>query len=146
MTLVIGYGNTLCGDDGVGVYLAEALLAAGPPAGVTVVTAHQLYPEMAEAISAAQRALFLDARVDGTPGEIRQLCLVPLAGDGAFVHRVLPGHLLQLAALLYGTAPPAELITLTGQNFEIGDDFSPVVRARLPEMLARVRAALGPTA
>jgi hydrogenase maturation protease len=145
LTLVIGYGNTLCGDDGVGVYIAETLTEEGVPPSVTVITAHQLYPEMSELVSAAERVIFVDARADTTPGAVGQIIeerLEPAPADGALVHHMQPGQLLQLAEMLYGACPPAELVTITGQNFDLGDDFSPLVQAKLPALLALVKAKL----
>lgn len=145
MTLVIGYGNTLCGDDGVGVYIAEKLTEAGVPPSVTVITAHQLYPEMAELVSAAERVIFVDARADATPGAVGQIIeerLQPAPADGALVHHIQPGQLLRLTVMLYGSSPPAELITITGQNFDLGDDFSSLVHAKLPALLSLVRSKL----
>ena len=61
--LVIGYGNTLRGDDGVGPRVAEAVAAMALP-GVRTLGCHQLAPEHAEAISRADRVVFVDAAVD----------------------------------------------------------------------------------
>lgn len=139
MTLVIGYGNTLCGDDGVGVAVAEALIKGGLPAHVHVITAHQLYPEMAEAISTAAQVIFVDARADGTPGDISEQRLSPASDEGALVHHMQPGQLLRLALLLYGACPPAHLVTITGQTFDLGSGFSDIVRPRLPDLVRAVK-------
>ena len=44
-TLVIGYGNTLRSDDGVGVWIAGQLAVLHLP-NVDVRTCHQLFPEL----------------------------------------------------------------------------------------------------
>ena len=57
-SLVIGIGNPLRGDDGIGWRLA-AQLPAG--AGLVVRCRQQLTPELAEELAAVERVLFLDA-------------------------------------------------------------------------------------
>ena len=81
--LVLGYGNTLRRDDGVGVRAAE-LMAADPRfAGVEVLTAYQLTPELSLDIATASLVIFVDADVRGLPGaiEVREL----RASEGAAV-------------------------------------------------------------
>jgi len=55
--LVIGIGNPLRGDDGVGTWLAEqaaVLTAAEPDGPVAVRSVQQLTPELAEELGRAQ--------------------------------------------------------------------------------------------
>jgi hydrogenase maturation protease len=49
-TLIIGYGNPLREDDGVGWQVADQLLK-NSEGSIKVLTAHQLTPELAEPIS-----------------------------------------------------------------------------------------------
>src|SRR5262245_41264787 len=62
--LVIGYGNTLRGEDGIGPAVAEEVAARGLP-GVRVIVAHQLTPELAADIADARLVVFVDAAVSG---------------------------------------------------------------------------------
>lgn len=57
---VVGYGNTLRGDDAAGVLAAEAIEALDLD-GVEVLTCHQLTPEMAEKLATMQSVIFIDA-------------------------------------------------------------------------------------
>jgi Ni,Fe-hydrogenase maturation factor len=68
--LVIGYGNTLRRDDGVGVRVAEAVAADPRFAHVRVLAVHQLTPELALDIGSASLVIFVDADVRGLPGSI----------------------------------------------------------------------------
>ena len=65
--LVIGYGNTLRRDDGVGPHVAEAIAALALP-GVEALVCPLLTPELAEAIARARRVVFVDAMVTAPPG------------------------------------------------------------------------------
>jgi hydrogenase maturation protease len=67
---VLGIGNPLAGDDGVGVALAEALAAEGLPAGAEVRVAGSDPLALLEELLAGRRVLLLDAcRFGGRPGE-----------------------------------------------------------------------------
>jgi len=73
--LVIGYGNTLRRDDGVGVRAAEMMAADSRFADVEVLTVYQLTPELSLDIATASLVVFVDADVRGLPGsiEVREL-------------------------------------------------------------------------
>jgi hydrogenase maturation protease len=133
MALVIGYGNPLRSDDGLGVYLAEMLKH-----GEEVITCTQLTPELAEPMSRAEKVIFMDASMGETPGEVTVEQVEPMPTSGAFTHNVTPASLLAAAYELYSAAPQALLISITGASFEYDCNFSPVISARLPEIIKRV--------
>jgi hydrogenase maturation protease len=139
--LVIGYGNTLCGDDGAGVYVAQMLIESGLPETVRVITAYQLLPEMAADIEQAAHVIFVDARIGNQPGDIAHEVLSPSVRMESPGHHLHPSRLMGLAQTLYGRSPSAQLFTITGQTFDPGEGLSAVVRAKLPELVAQVRAA-----
>ena len=60
-TLIIGYGNPLRGDDGVGWEVASRLAATIPEEAAHIMTVHQLTPELAESVSEAELVIFIDA-------------------------------------------------------------------------------------
>lgn len=60
--LVLGYGNTLRSDDGVGYRVAAAVHRWHVP-DVEGYTCHQLTPDLAAEIAPRQRVIFVDARV-----------------------------------------------------------------------------------
>lgn len=59
-TLIIGYGNTLRQDDGVGYRMAETIDRWDLP-GVISRSVHQLTPDLAAELASVQRAIFIDA-------------------------------------------------------------------------------------
>lgn len=138
MLLLIGYGNPLRGDDGLGPYLAERL-----EQGWEVLTPLQLMPELAEPISRASRVVFIDARVGKNAGEVICELVMPQASTPpAFTHNATPKSLLYSAQNLYGYAPPAMLITIAGASFEFDIYFSPEIDAALPQIISTVKQAL----
>src|ERR1017187_9377874 len=65
--LVVGYGNSLRRDDGVGLRVAEAIEALQLP-GVRTLTCQLLTPEYADPMARVRRVIFVDAAVDKTDG------------------------------------------------------------------------------
>jgi hydrogenase maturation protease len=138
--LVIGYGNPLRADDGLGWIVAQRLrsVLAGDPsrADVVVLAVHQLTPELAEPISRARLVVFVDARERGHPGRIDWRTVSPTGGESlTFSHDVDPQSLVQMARLLYGSSPTAVVVSVDGENFGYGTDLSPVVQAALPDVV-----------
>lgn len=145
--LVIGYGNPLRTDDGLGWVVAQRLkreLAGGDLGGDVVVLAeHQLTPELAEPISRARRVIFVDAREGSRPGRVECRAVAPTRdGSLAFSHDVDPASLVQMARLLYGACPTSFIVSVDGAAFGYGTALSPVVQAAVPEVVERLRELL----
>lgn len=127
--LVIGYGNTLRGDDGFGP-LAAQLIAARSPPDVAVLVVHQLGPELAPDIGKAGTVVFLDAAAAGEPGRLTAAAVAPHDLSATTIsHSLAPGSLLALTRAVYGAAPAATLVTAAASSFAHGDALSPAVRA-----------------
>jgi hydrogenase maturation protease len=139
--LIIGYGNPTRGDDGLGWFAADRLERDFGGPDCRVVYSHQLTPEMAETIAQAERVIFIDARRDGTPGEIRVEDVTPaFDSPTAFTHSVSPGALVAAAGALFGHAPAARLYSVTGECFHFSEALTPTVEAALEKLLRRIRA------
>jgi hydrogenase maturation protease len=140
--LVIGYGNPLRGDDGVGWRAAEELARRLPEEEVQILTRHQLTLEMAEALSLVERVIFIDACEGPPAGHVEWLPITPDAGlPGLYSHHVTPQALLACARELYGSCPAAGIFSVAGESFGYTEELSPRVRAVLPTLLEQVRAA-----
>ncbi len=138
--LVVGYGNSLRGDDGLGWH-AAALLAGDPRlAGARVLARHQLTPELAEDVSRAALVVLVDARVDGgAPGAVTVRRVVPGAVPRlTWSHQLDPGTLLELASALYGSTPPVFLVSAAVAGCELGERLSPAAERALPEVVDAV--------
>jgi hydrogenase maturation protease len=139
--LVIGYGNSLRGDDNVGCHIAQMLENHyHDDPDVRVIGSHQLTPEMAEDISASEFVLFLDAAAGQATGKMEAATLTPKPGPASFAHYLEPAALLSAAIELYGSAPRAQLLTIVGSAFELGDQLSPAIARRLPEFFDKAHA------
>ena len=138
--MLIGYGNTLRGDDALGPAVAERLrghLAA------QIISCHQLTPELASALAEAEIAVFVDAAQVGPPGLVRVEQIEPKAtASDSFTHHVTPAALLEMALALYGRAPRTILVTGTGADFRDGEGLSPQGRELLEELATVVPAMI----
>jgi hydrogenase maturation protease len=120
--LVIGYGSELRGDDAVGRHVARQAAGWRRPE-VRALSVHQLTPELAEPLSEADVAVFVDASADGVAGavQLRRLDAAPGAAPG---HTSDPRWLLALTEALYGRRPEAWLVTVPASSFGLGEGLS----------------------
>jgi hydrogenase maturation protease len=151
---IVGYGNPLRGDDGVGQEVAMALLqqknSVGGLASATITCAHQLLPEMVLDISRSRFAVFIDAAHDGRPGGSVSLQLLdelrepgPCQPSGASCWEdFTPANLLALSRCLFGSAPGGAVVTVGVVAFGLGTGLSPQVQAAIPRAAAAVRLAI----
>lgn len=139
-TLIIGYGNPLRGDDGVGWRVVEVLVEQTAVLPLTLRTCHQLLPELAADVTRADGVIFVDAAVGDKPGQIFLQEVQPQSNSGsAFTHHLTPGGLLALAQDVYGRCPPARLLTVTGASFGMCDELSTAVAAALPVCIQQLQ-------
>jgi len=139
--LVVGYGNPLRGDDGLGWHAAAALAADPRLADTDVVTRHQLAPELAEDIATARVAVLIDACLGDTPGCVSIREVAPAAGP-SWSHHLRPEDVVGLAHALFGAAPQVLLVTVTGAHFGDSTQLSPAVSDCMSRVVALVEAAL----
>jgi len=137
--LIIGIGNPLRSDDGLGLHIAHELLGEPLPDSIRVIAAQQLTPELSELASRAEHVLFIDATRVGTPGTLSCEEIHPAAPSGRHSHDLTPATIVQMAQTLYGRCPTAHLLTIVGESFATGDALSPAVTAVLPALKARIR-------
>jgi hydrogenase maturation protease len=139
--LVIGCGNTLRSDDGVGWHLAMALGSLDLP-GLRVEAVHQLTPELAPLIAEAEGVVFVDAALAPATEAIAPLALQRLgdqAGSQPFSHQLTPRQLLELSQQLYGGQPTAWQLLLPVHELTIGDRLSPAATRVMEQALAVLR-------
>jgi hydrogenase maturation protease len=136
--LVIGYGNTLRRDDGVGPRVVEAVAALGLPS-VRTLACPLLTPELAEEVSRARMVIFVDAAVDA-PREVQMRRLPPAASSQVMAHAASPATLLALARDAFGHAPDAWWLTIPVQELGIGEELSPLAQRGFEAAVAKIRA------
>ena len=136
--LVIGYGNILRRDDGVGWAAARRLVDQLPGDQAAVLTAPQLLPELAETVSHAQRVIFIDADAELPAGEIHKSAVEPGTVAKSLGHHQTPQGILRLARDLYRHAPQAFIYTIGGADFSFGCTLSQPVQIALRKVVQSV--------
>ncbi len=134
--LILACGNTLRGDDGVGLWLAEwAERRFADQPGLRVLASFQWTPDLAEDVARAGSVLFIDCAVDSAPGSIKLAAVEPTPpGRGHSTHHLDAAELLALARDFYNSLPRnAQLLTIGAGSTELGEGFSDAVTAALPE-------------
>ena len=137
--LVLGYGNPLRRDDGLGWQIAVQLFRANTSLEIEILPCHQLTPELADSVSHADAVFFIDSTRQGVPGEFRCVEIPPQTGPLPLTHDLSPAALLDLSSELFGSCPRAYLLTICGESFEAGESLSPIVVSRLPQLKAHLR-------
>jgi hydrogenase maturation protease len=139
--LLIGYGNELRRDDALGPRVAHALGELGFD-WLRVLTPQQLTPELADPLSRARAAVFVDATLNAPPGAIQIGPLAPAAMREPVGHLGNPRSLLALAEAVFHRAPPAWMVTVGIEELCLKEGLSPAVEQVLPEVIETVRALL----
>jgi hydrogenase maturation protease len=149
--LVLGLGNVLCGDDGVGavaVHLLQRRYRA--PAGVSVLDGGTLGLSLLPHLEQARDAILVDAiRAEGAPGSFVRLEgdeVAPAVAARLSVHQVGVLDLLD-AARWRGLLPERlVLLGLVPESLHLGVGRTRAVEAALPLLVDQVvseAAALG---
>lgn len=141
--LVIGYGNTLRGDDGVGPRVAEAVDALHLP-GVRTLICQQLSPEHAAPISLAQTVIFVDAAVDA-PQEVQLRRLEPNDTSQLMAHAADPRTMLALSRDVFGHVPQAWWLTIPAVKMDFCEDLTPEAQRGCEEAVGKIRCLCGST-
>ncbi|MGB8699360.1 MAG: hydrogenase maturation protease [Thermosynechococcaceae cyanobacterium] len=135
-TLVIGYGNSLRGDDGVGPLVAEQVAEWNLPE-VRSLFIHQLTPELAADIAQVETVFFIDAwqivNTQSPPslvGDLGSECkierLFPTPSPTSLDHTWSPNTLLYLAKILYDADPITYHILIPAIQFNYGETLSTI--------------------
>lgn len=147
-TVVIGLGNRLLSDEGIGLFLLEALArkAAEFPA-VDFLELGTGGMAVLHALAGRKTALILDcARMGAMPGTMRRFTPDTVRSGDAPPHFSLhEGNVLDLIALARRVGECPERIIIFGiqpETIAPGETVSPILQARLPEYLGVITKEL----
>jgi hydrogenase maturation protease len=126
LVLVIGIGNSLRCDDGVGQHVAREIEAQYWP-GVRCLAVTQLTPELAAEIARAQHVIFVDARAVHAGIGVEVLDIQAESDSSSMPsHHATPQGLLALTKAVYGNCPEAALVCVHSTDFGLGNNLSSV--------------------
>jgi hydrogenase maturation protease len=117
--LIIGIGNSLRRDDGVGPWLVERIEKCH---AVRTRIVHQLTPELAADVAECDGVVFVDAsRTDDAP---RWIDLEPTTSSNRLGHALSPNAILGLTEQLFDRRPRGWLLAVPGHDFGFGEGCS----------------------
>jgi hydrogenase maturation protease len=135
--LVLGFGNELRSDDGIGPHLADQVAGWRQP-GVRALAVPLLTPELAALVAAVDLVVFVDAAA-GPADRPRLIPLEPSASTTLLGHASTPESLLALAGSVFGRSSPGWILSVPAKNFELGQSFSDVTRRGATRALCLLR-------
>ncbi len=140
--VVFGWGNDARGDDGLGPLLLQRVARAAWPQ-VLAIEDFQLQIEHALDLDGADLALFLDAGKD-TPAPFTFAEIAPALVTTPTTHALAPEAVLDVYARALGRSPPpAFMLCIRGERFELGESLSPEASGRLEAAWTFVQDLLG---
>jgi len=116
--LLLAIGNDGRQDDGLGWAFGQTMEADEDFRG-EVVFRYQLQVEDALLISEYPTVIFVDACREALPKGFELAPLRPAADFGVTTHQLSPATVLSLAGQLYGAAPQAYLLKISGVEWEL---------------------------
>ena len=141
--LVLGLGNLLCGDDGLGAAVIARLTDLyDVPDGVSVLDGGTLGLALLPYLEDSEKAILVDAiRTDDAPGSHVRLegdDIGPAVANRLSPHQVGVADLLDAARWRDRLPDVLVLLGLVPKTLELGLHRSPAVEAEIPELTRRV--------
>jgi hydrogenase maturation protease len=143
---IIGIGNPLMGDDGIGIAAVSALEKEGVPEGVEIIDGGTGGLTLLTLMEGAKKVILVDAVETGRePGTILRLAGEDLepetSASSLSLHSSGLPEVLALGRAL-GTLPPLILFGVQPDSVEVRLGLSELVAAALPPLLALIREEL----
>jgi hydrogenase maturation protease len=144
--LVLGVGNLLLRDEGIGVRVVQELERTELPAGVEVFDGGTAGFDLIDVIAGRRKVIVVDALdADYLPGTVVRLRpeeLIAAERPGLSLHDLGLLEALVMARQL-GEAPEEVVIFgVQPQDLSCGLELSPIIRARVPELIDLVLTEL----
>ena len=136
---IIGVGNVLMGDDGVGVHVVERLREGSLPEGVELHDAGTAIQDVLPQLTGCDRVIVVDAvQTGGAPGTVHAFDLGPemIGSDGAAlsVHDMDLVAALRFQMVVGEPVPSVRILGVEPREVTLSLELSDEVRARLPEV------------
>jgi hydrogenase maturation protease len=137
-TLVIGYGNRLRSDDGVGPAVAEMVASWRIP-GVRALAVSQLTPELVDELKNAERVLFVDAASEPLDVSFATCIVEPKKSSRTIGHHSDSAHVLALTCDLEGRCLEAWMLMIGVHSFEFGESITELAQANMKAACVSIR-------
>ncbi len=148
--LVIGVGNILVSDEGVGVAVVRKLMDEKLPAGVEVIDAGCALADTLIHFEGISKAIIIDAvKGGGNPGDIYRFDIDALKGKtkrpgfSASLHDIGLQESIGLAELSGWEPPEIIIIGVEPEKLELGMEMSDTIKAKVPAIIDVVLGEIG---
>jgi hydrogenase maturation protease len=140
--VILGVGNLLLSDEGVGVHVANELVKLELPPGVTVVEGGTDGFRLINVITEADRLIVVDAvKGGGAPGSIYRFDINEVqncpSGFKTSVHQIGILEVINLSGLI-GKTPQTTVIGIEPESLEMGMELSPKIKSKIPRIIELV--------
>jgi hydrogenase maturation protease len=137
--VILGVGNLLLSDEGVGVHVANKLMEMDLPAGVEVIEGGTDGFRLMNVVTEADRLIVVDAVKGGSPpGSIYRFDIkdAPSSPDAfkTSVHQIGILEVVHLSELI-GQTPETTVIGVEPGSLEMGMELSPEVQEKIPRII-----------
>ena len=139
--VIIGYGNQLRSDDGVGIWVAQALQSMELEQ-VKSLAVHQLTPELADILANVDLAIFIDACLTTHSTQVELELITPNSDHIITTHTGNPPALLTFTQAVYGCSPRSWWVKIPAVNVDFGHKFSAVAQAGCAIALEKISTLL----
>ncbi len=141
--VVLGVGNLLLRDEGVGIHVVKALAGHQFPPDVEVIDGATAGCDLLPLISGAERVVIVDALQGGEPpGAVYRLTPQDFEqepqGVSVSLHDIRIMDVLRMLELMEGHLPPVVIVGVEPGKIEAGLELTPEVAASLPFILELV--------
>ncbi|MBN1953542.1 MAG: hydrogenase maturation protease [Anaerolineae bacterium] len=145
---VIGLGNPLRGDDGVGPWVIAELTRQGLPPGVTAYDGGTAGLDLLRLLDSWEQVIIVDAgRVGQEPGQFVRFTPDQArwseTRDTLSLHNMGLSEVLALARALERPLPAIVIFGMQPGDTDWGERFSPAVQAALPTLVRAIREEIG---
>jgi hydrogenase maturation protease len=137
--IILGVGNLLLSDEGVGVHVANELAKRDLPANVSVVEGGTEGFRLLNVITEADRLIVVDAVKGGSaPASLYRFDIDDIkncpSGFKTSVHQIGVLEVINLSELI-GKRPHTTVIGVEPKSLEMGMELSPEVKAKIPKII-----------
>jgi hydrogenase maturation protease len=144
VTLVLGIGNLVLGDEGMGVHAARALIQKGYPPRTSVLDVGTVILDVLPALKNAERVIVLDAVKGGRePGGLYEMRLSDCETKACIAS--MHGFELDRTLALSGNecSPEVLVLEIEPEYIDWSLELSPTVSKTMPRLLSMVQRELG---
>ena len=140
--VILGVGNVLLSDEGVGVHVANEMIKMELPANVSVVEGGTDGFRLLNVITEADRLIVVDAvKAGGEPGTIYRFDINDVrnspSGFKTSVHQIGILEVIDLSGLI-GKTPHTTVIGVEPKSLEMSLELSPEIKDKVPRVIELV--------